>query len=746
LLSQTISGHVVDESSSSLAGVQIYIPDLERGTTSDANGRYEIDNLPLGILNIEFRFIGFITEKFSIEVKNGVTRLDPVMKETTLHAHEILVERDKIGLDYSTRSVTQIEGRELVLLRGQSLANMVDHLPGVSVISTGPSIQKPVIRGMHSQRLTLVNAGIAQEGQQWGGEHAPEIDPFSPGSIEIIRGAAGVEYGIGAIGGVIKIEPPELPQSSKLQGSVSGNLFNNNRQAAGSINLGSASEKVPGLAWRGQISGRLAGSTHSPLDQISNSGFSELSGSVGVGYHLDRLGIDLNLSHFGTTLGLFTGAHFGNASDLQRAIARGRPVSVGSFSYDIENPKQVIAHDLVSVKAHWDLTETAHLESVYGYQSNRRKEFDSHARTDDTSSPGFSLGLGTSSVDLKYVDLRADKIRTFGVSYTNQANRNGESGQLIPNYRSHSAGAFLRETRLIGSWSLEGGTRFDFRRLGTWLDQGGGSSFVQEHQSWSSLTGILGLTKVLGDQFSISSTLASAWRPPSVNELYNFGVHHGTAQFEIGNADLGRERSLTADLTARVDNELVYAELSAYWNEMDNFIHVFPGGDYRVTIRGTYPVFEYQQTDARIRGLDGFAEIRPLDKWSVTLSGSVIRARDIKQNLDLINMPSDRFKISLAYDLPKMARLSQTHVELGMTKVFEQTRFPSGVDFSDPPPGYQLLDLNLSSDLRLFGAQAQIGVGISNLLNTTYRDYLSRYRYFVDDPGRDITMRFSTNF
>ena len=743
---QSIFGRIADESNSVLRGVQIYIPDLERGTVSNSEGEYRIDELPSGVVHFEFRFIGFQTVKESIRIDDADIELNVIMVESTLHAHEVLVEGDQVGLNYSTRSVTQIQGRELDFARGQSLASMIKDLPGVSVISTGPSIQKPAIRGLHSQRVTLINGGIAQEGQQWGGEHAPEIDPFSPQSIEVIRGAAGVEYGIGAVGGVIKVEPANLPERTTISGEVITNLFSNNKQAAGSIHLGSALASLPGLAWRAQTSFRKAGSARAPEDVIGNSGFQELDGAFDLGYHKDHFGLDFRASHFGTTLGLFRGAHFGNAADLERAIQRGSPSVDYAFSYDVETPKQRVDHDMISLDGHWDLDESSHIELVYGFQQNRRKEFDSHGTNSGSLNPAFRLTLNTNSLESKWVQLGAQYIRTAGLSYTNQANRNGESGQLIPNYRSQSFGIFARESRIINSWTFEGGGRFDYRHLGAWIDQGGGSRYERETKSWSNLTGILGVIRTFGTRFSLASTLSSGWRPPSVNELYNFGVHHGTAQFEIGNSNLNFERSLSLDLSGRVQTSFVHGEISIYRNRMNDFIQVLPSGVYRTTIRGTYPSFEYQQSDVVLQGLDGRVELHPSRDLAATADLSLLRATDSETGESLIFMPSDRIALGLEYQIPWLDRTYRSKLGLSMTWVAEQSRIPFGIDFSEPPPGYQLLDVQFSSDFKFLGDVASMSFKISNLLNTSYRDYLSRYRYFVDNPGRDIAFKISFPF
>ncbi len=710
-----------------------------RGTVSLAGGQYRLDGLPPGPVNLSFRFIGFRTEERMVDVPaDGGVRLDMVMHTEVIQVDEIVVTaegQEEAMLKRSTRSVIVLDALALEEIRGQTLGEMLSTLPGVTSLSTGPSISKPVIRGLHSQRVVVLNSGVVQEGQQWGGEHGPEIDPFSPGRIEVIKGAAGVEYGVGAIGGVIRVEPEELPYGEKISGRLEANAFSNNRQGAGSAMVEGG---LFGGGWRARTSYHRAGDSRTPEHVIRNSGFSEWDGSLSAGYEGERIGWRAVASHFGTTLGLYTGAHIGNVDDLLRAIERGEPSVTHDFSYSIDPPKQKIAHDLISLRGHVKLKSGDWIEAQYGYQSNRRSEFDAHARSgDDVGDPAFSLRLATNTLDVKLrAKPRGRWLGVVGVSGMNQANRNQETGLLLPNFRALTGGVFTRGSYVSGPLTLEAGGRLDYRWLEAWPHETQGAGpFVKKTHSWASPSAVLGLIWRLSEHWSLASSAATGWRPPGVNELYNFGVHHGTARFEAGSPDLDAEQSLGLDGTLRHLSESFTIEVSGYLNRMGGFIYLRPEASPRVTIRGTFPSFAYAQTTARLVGLDG--SVTTQLGHGIELSGvlSMVRGQDLDNDEPLLAMPADRLRLGIRKNW------GEAFVGLTGTLVARQNRFPEGVDFAEPPPAYSLLSLEGHRTFFPGGSGLHVTISVDNLLNTSYRDYLSRFRYFIDDPGRTVALR-----
>ena len=748
-----VSGKVLNETGEPLPAVTVVLPALEIGAFTDEKGVFRLENVPQGSHAIEFRFLGYRTVRSEITVsEDRPAVLEVTMEPEALIGEEVTVtgDRDLSGeLTGSSQSVLVLPLSDLEELRGQTVGETLESLPGVSTLTTGPAISKPVLRGVHSSRVLVLNAGITQEGQQWGGDHAPEIDPFSPARIEVLKGAASVQYGAGAIGGVIRIEPPELPTRPGTGGRINTNLFSNNKQGAGSVLLQGALRRLGGLKWRIQGSLRRAGDARAPMHVIRNSGFDERDYSMALGYTTDRVDTEAYFSHFGTWIGIFKGAHIGNTTDLRRLIERGDPTIVGSFTYEIDNPRQRVDHDLLSVRSLVRFAGKGNLELRYGQQYNRREEWDSHARSGGVARPGFSQGLQTHSGDVIFQHRNfGNWYGKVGVSGMRQENKRFSTGFLIPDFLAYSLGAFVLESWTKGKTTVETGLRYDYRWMEIYSNTGRRATEIVEGGvfTYRNMTGVLGLIYELTPNVAVAANFGRAWRPPGVNELYSHGVHHGTAQFEIGDKKLDTEASLNTDLALRYQGERGRGELGLFRSQYNNFISLLPADDLVLTIRGAFPKFTYVQNDAVIQGFDGYLEYELTPYIDTHLSASFVRGRNTEERQPLYQMPSTRFIAGLSFHLPTSGRLLDAGIGFEGRFVMRQNNFPEGIDYADPPAGYKLLDLDLHAEIAVADQPVRVQFGIRNLFNQRYRDYLSRFRYFIDNPGRNVTFGLSVPF
>ena len=171
------------------------------------------------------------------------------------------------------------------------------------------------------------------------------------------------------------------------------------------------------------------------------------------------------------------------------------------------------------------------------------------------------------------------------------------------------------------------------------------------------MTGVLGLIYELTPDMAVAANVGRAWRPPGVNELYSHGVHHGTAQFEIGDKELGTESSLNTDLTLRYQGDRGRGELGFFRSHYSNYISLLPADDLVLTIRGAFPKFTYVQSDAVIQGFDGYLEYELTPYIDTHLSASFVRGRNTEERQPLYQMPSTRFIAGLSFHLPTGGRL-----------------------------------------------------------------------------------------
>jgi len=123
---------------------------------------------------------------------------------------------------------------------------------------------------------------------------------------------------------------------------------------------------------------------------------------------------------------------------------------------------------------------------------------------------------------------------------------------------------------------------------------------------------------------------------------------------------------------------------------------------------------------------------------SIQQKSSLVRAFDTENDQYLVGVPADRFEYLLRYAFKK----NKHYVSGGITSVARQTRVEDGSDYSAPPEGYFLVNLNWGMSVRAF----DLSLRVSNALNTVYRDYLNRFRYYADDQGRNISFKVAYNF
>jgi iron complex outermembrane receptor protein len=322
------------------------------------------------------------------------------------------------------------------------LGDALKQITGVTVLQTGASISKPVIHGLHSNRVLIMNNGIRQEGQQWGSEHAPEIDPFIAKRMTVVKGAAGVRYGSDAIGGVILVEPEELPKNGKINGELNTAAFSNARMGVVSGTLQGGIPKWEGFGWRIQGTLKNGGNIRTPDYFLANTGIQEQNFSVTAGYRTGKVGVEAFYSQFQTNVGIFSGSHIGSTSDLLNVIKNGEPFIKVDFNRQIERPNQLISHNLLKIKTFRNFNGNR-LNLIVGRQYNRRAEYDLHG-PQATTNPALLFRLTTFTGDLTFEHKPiASKVNgQVGLSGLYQYNFT-DGRPLIPDFEQKNLGLFL---------------------------------------------------------------------------------------------------------------------------------------------------------------------------------------------------------------------------------------------------------------------------------------------------------------
>lgn len=743
-----IHATVVDSAThEALPGADARLDGLAAGATAAANGSFDFRDLPPAVYTLRVRMLGYAPVAVRVDVRLADAHLTVALPHLDTRLEDVVVTADSADALREVVSTSVLTADDLAAMRGQTLGETIKQLPGVTVIQYGPGVAKPVIRGLHSQRIVVMNSGVRQEGQQWGTEHAPEIDSFEADAVSVVRGAGTVLYGSDAMGGVVSVERPALPYGAALRGDLQVNSFSNNRQGAASLRLEAGGLRAPllgGFAFRGRLTGRIAGDATTPGYGLANTGFREVNGSAALGIQRGWGESELLYSRFGTTLGVFRSAHVGNFDDLQRAMSR-TPDDT-PFSYDIDRPKQEVGHDLVAWRTRLRATPVGPLQVNYGFQYNQRQEFDAHGRLANRDLPAFDLRLYTHTLEVRGTHRPVGPLTgTWGVSGMRQGNLSEGRAFLIPEYRLYSGAVYGLEELRLRRWTISAGARFDYLWQRTFEYADAGITSAAERRSWTGLSGNVGATYLLGGGWSVGARASRGWRAPNVNERFAQGVHHGSAQYELGDTSLVPERKTGLEASVRHAGARWQLELTGFTNWLDGFIYLRPR-DPVFTLRGTFPAYVYAQADARMRGVELLAGWSPTDALSFQSGLSLVRGTFADGSGPLYDLPADRLTLSARYTGTSRA-LRAWHVELGTVLVRNQDQVPDTTVYNLPTDGYALVNAEIgATHLPMFGAPVDVVLAVRNVFDVRYRDYLSRYRLFADDPGRDVVLRLRVPF
>ena len=725
----------------------ILVQDQGRGILTGENGEFRIEKLCDGPVTIVVSHIGCDKTSYTVEISEN-THFDISLPHSQSHLEEVHIV-DVHPDPKSTQGVERLEGRALDEARGKSLGEALSSLTGVNALQTGASIFKPVIHGLHSNRVLILNNGIRQEGQQWGSEHGPEIDPFIAQKLTVVKGANSVRYGADAIAGVILVEPADLRQTPGIGGEFNLVGASNGRMGAASGMVEGNFKRLDALSWRLQGSSKISGNVHTPAYFLGNTGIREYNFSAGLGWRKENYGIEGFYSQFNSDLGIYAGAHIGNLSDLEAAIGRDEPLQEYDFSYDIGRPSQHIEHELSKLKAYWKTGQNSQLNLVYSRQYNLRQEFDKHTPRNDSlaalNNPELHYEVTTHNAELLW-EHEVGRSLKGQLGLAGQTQKNTYEGYyLIPNYRAQTAGIFAIERYVRLRWELEAGARFDYKNLRIWKWENG--EIISPSYQWSNFSGSLGGRYRFSPHFNLGANFGTAWRPPQVNELYSDGLHHGSASIEIGDRGLQPEQAYNFSTTLEYQgHERFSSELVLYHNYINNFIYLEPVQPPTLTIRGAFPTFFYRQVDARFTGADFKIAFSPLHGLSAELKASVLRAWNLTAEDYLILMPADNFGGSLSYQFHDGKVLQEPYLTASYVYTRRQNRFPVDQDYLDPPAAYGLLAFDAGTTLSVGGQRIDIGFSVSNALNTRYRNYLNRFRYFADEIGRNYSIRIKIPF
>ena len=676
-----------------------------------------------------------------------------------LNLNEIMVTgvTGDTKLKHATAPVSIVTPQILRATASTNIIDAISHQPGISQLTTGGSISKPIIRGLGYNRVVVMSEGVRQEGQQWGDEHGVEVDGSSVGSVEILKGPASLMYGSDAMAGVVILHAQPTPAEGEIRANVSSEYQTNNGLFGYHLSMAGHQK---GFVWDAHYSDKMAHAYKNKYDgYVPGSQFRERAGRLMLGVNKAWGHSRLAWTAYHLTPGIIEGERDPETGELEHEEG------FTGHGYGKSLPFQQVRH----YKLVWDNSlnlSSGYLKAIIGYQQNRRQEF-------EESSDEYELyfKLHTLTYDLRYITNEWDGWKlSAGVGGMYQKSDNEGEEYLIPDYRLFDFGIYATATKAIGGrWTLNGGVRYDHRRLhGNELMEDDEMRFTDFSRHFNGLTGSIGAVCNINEYFNLRLNLARGFRTPNMSELASNGVHEGSVRYELGNQQLKAEYSLQADLGLDYTSRYVSAQVALFANRIDNYIFT-----HRLNqeIEEGYLTYAYTQGDARLLGFEAGVDFHPIHSVHFSNTFSYVDAQLMHASEDTKYLPftpaphwTSELKWELFHhshttinhrhstDAVHRSLLNNLYVAVGLDCYLKQTHIYRADDTETETPGYALLSLSAGTDIQVKGRKvAELYVTADNLLDKAYQNHLSRLKYAdentvtgrrgVFNMGRNITFK-----
>ena len=722
----SLRGYVYDaETNEPVSFVYIHLEEINRSVTSNRDGTFNIGNLPAGIFTISLHRLGYIEGSLRVEIQRGEDKeisIPLVKRALSGEAIEVVAERQLTGAHLGSVTV-KMSGAELRRNLGSTVSETLSSKPGFDQRTMGAATSRPVIRGLGDERILIL-----QDGERTGdvsatsADHSVTIDPITANEIEIARGPAALAYGSNAVGGVVNVVKNHIPTSipSSISGTaiLQGSTVNTGISAAGQLKI-PFNNSVLNL----DINGRGGGNYRSPSGTIGNSDY--LTTNSSAAYSIIRPG-----GYSGLAFSTFI-SDYGIPPDPDGGHPNGVDIEMQRFQ--IENRNEFLLSD-----SFFRLVDTN-----LSYRYYNHKEFE----TSSIIGTEYITNTVNLSVNARHHDIGRFKNGRMGIW--------GEVRDYIVIDRANiettgfSGSAFIIQELDTGPFHFEFGARLDANyvqpreeRFSSLIGQIRSRSFV-------GLASSVSASYHLGGGWNLGTSLLHSFRPPSSEELYSQGPHIASYSFEIGNPELSPERALASELFLNYNRSNTNMRLSAYHHNFFNYI--FPRDTGRESVPfPTLNEFQFEGVKAEIYGFEAETEFRLTRRFQANASAQyTIGNRDVT-DLEREQSAIERTRDPLPMIPPVQATIGLTYTNSSFSlggRLRHSLKQNRVAEFEEPTDGFTIIDLRSSY---LFSSSSNklhtVSLSVNNLLNTEYRNHLSRLKEVFPEPGISVNFLYRLYF
>lgn len=711
-----VEGIIVDSlSQKGIPFAIIHTIDVNVTTMADEHGHFKLQStLPFPI-SIEITAAGYERNLLKIEPQKNQKELKISLLPSHFELNEVSIH---VGSDGGQKfQITNVESKSIAQLNeitNPNLSEALTNIPGVYNNSTGTGIGKPVVRGLSGSRVLTSLNGLRIENQQWGGDHGLGVSELGIAQVNVIKGPASLLYGPDALGGVIHLEDEKFTAPGSFEGSYKSQFESNSMGFKNTVGIKTAVGKFRLNAfayYNTSADYQLPDGSY-----LANSRWQEGAGKIALGYNKKNWVMNLRYNYNRSFLGLPGHTH-------------DSIVDFASFRSQEQKRSYVLPVQIIN--SHFALLENTfflkkgELKILAGLSSNELNEFE-----EKVSIPGIKNLLNSYSLNVKYKQpVLANGQILIGYQGQLMDNRNDPVAEevLIPRAISLDNGIYSLFNWNKKTLEFQAGVRYDHRIIESLelFNNTIPSSF--QYQGLNFSTGLVKKWELV----ILRTNVSSGFRPPNLSELMSYGVHHGTARFEIGNLNLSSEYATQADASLELAGEHLSIIANPFFNRISNFIFINPSAN---TIDG-YPVFEYEQSQyATLIGGDLGFHYHPhfLHQLHLESSFSYIEAQDdLGNNLPLI--PQARINSSVKLEFKGQKKLKLDNLSLQHFYHFSQNKTTV---YETNSPAYNLIHIGAQISYK---KNIQIKLGIRNILNEKYIDHLSRLKAIeTEAPGRNF--------